>query len=71
MGQSTWARMAEQVEVYRESWGVEPDDLRQPPVDGIQHREWAAAVRPAEMRARLDALAERERTMALGHGLGL
>lgn len=71
VGQSTWARMAQSVEVYRERWGVEPDDLRQPPVDGVQHREWAAAVRPAEMRARLDAVAERDRGMAVDRGLGL
>lgn len=71
VGQSTWARMAEAVEVYRETWGVAPDALRQPPVDGVQHREWAAAVRPAEMRARLDALAERERGMALDLGMAV
>ena len=55
-GRSRWARAAGGIEAYREQWGVDPEHLRQPPVDDLQHRHWTAAVETVEMLKRLDAV---------------
>ncbi|MGH3369656.1 MAG: hypothetical protein ACRDPR_06620 [Nocardioidaceae bacterium] len=62
--------MASTIEAYREQWGVDPDELRQPPVDGVQYREWSAAVHTPEMVNRLEAV-DLEATVERGLGLGL
>jgi conjugative relaxase-like TrwC/TraI family protein len=59
-GRTRWTLAACRIEAYREQWGVDPQDLQQPPVDGVQYRDWAASVetfmKTAEMLQRLDAL---------------
>jgi conjugative relaxase-like TrwC/TraI family protein len=45
----TWVERVEQIEAYRERWGVEPDDLRTAPVDGLQRAEWYTAVRSTDL----------------------
>jgi AAA domain/UvrD-like helicase C-terminal domain len=55
-GRARWARAASGIEAYREQWGVEPEDLHLPPVDGVQHRHWTASVETVETLRRLDAL---------------
>ncbi|MGH9192073.1 MAG: MobF family relaxase [Acidimicrobiales bacterium] len=55
-GRSRWARAASGIEAYREHWGIEPQALHQPPVDGVQHHDWTASVKRVEMLRRLDAL---------------
>ncbi|MBW3616085.1 MAG: ATP-binding domain-containing protein, partial [Actinobacteria bacterium] len=49
-----WTRLASQVEAYREQWGVEPDQLRIPPIDGVQYREWSASIASVETLRRLE-----------------
>ncbi|MGI8758399.1 MAG: hypothetical protein ACR2K0_03755, partial [Acidimicrobiales bacterium] len=39
-----WTDFAGRIEAYREEWGVEPDQLRQRPLDQVQAREWDASV---------------------------
>lgn len=46
---ATWAELAGRVEAYREEWGVRLEDLREPPLDGAQLREWRAVVQTAEV----------------------
>jgi hypothetical protein len=59
-GRTRWTRAASRIEAYREQWDVDPQDLHQPPVDGVQYRDWAASVeasiKTSEMLQRLDAL---------------
>ena len=52
---ATWAELAGRVEAYREEWGVRPEDLREPPLDGAQLREWRATVQTAEVLSHVDA----------------
>ncbi len=69
---SGWTKLAARVEAYREQWGVEPDEVRQAPVDGVQYREWSAAVRTVEMLDRLHApQLARNRELELGRGIEL
>lgn len=65
VARTTWTRMAGRVEAYREQWGVEPDELRESPIDGVQYREWSAAVHTVEVLSRLDA-PHLERGLELG-----
>ena len=53
-GRERWSRLAGRVEAYREHWGIEPDDIRQPPIDGAQYHEWNAAVKTVEMIERIN-----------------
>jgi conjugative relaxase-like TrwC/TraI family protein len=53
-GRERWSRLAGRVEAYREQWGIEPEDIRHPPIDGTQYREWNAAVKTVEMIERLN-----------------
>jgi conjugative relaxase-like TrwC/TraI family protein len=67
-----WATLAGRVEAYREQWSVAPDDLRQPPVDGAQYREWNTAVHSLEIAERLDRLAlERSIDRGIDRGIGI
>jgi len=67
-----WATLAGRVEAYREQWNVAPDDLRQPPVDGVQYREWNTAVHSLEIAERLDRLAlERSIDRGIDRGIGI
>jgi conjugative relaxase-like TrwC/TraI family protein len=77
-GRTRWTRATSRIEAYREQWGVDPQDLHQPPVDGIQYRDWAASVeasiKTAEMLQRLDALRlERgaDRSLSADRSLGI
>jgi conjugative relaxase-like TrwC/TraI family protein len=54
-GRERWSRLAGRVEAYREQWGIEPEDIRQPPIDGAQYQEWNAAVKTIEMIQRINA----------------
>jgi conjugative relaxase-like TrwC/TraI family protein len=53
-GRERWSRLAGRVEAYREHWSIDPDDIRHPPIDGTQHREWNAAVKTVEMIERIN-----------------
>jgi hypothetical protein len=53
---SRWTRSASGIEAYREQWGVDAEDRRRPPVDGVRYRDWTAAVETVEMLRRLAAL---------------
>jgi hypothetical protein len=53
-GRERWSRLAGRVEAYREHWGIEPEDIRQPPLDGTQYQEWTAAVKTVEMIERIN-----------------
>ncbi|MGQ0432443.1 MAG: MobF family relaxase [Microthrixaceae bacterium] len=67
-----WTQYATRVEAYREEWGVEPDQLRQPPRDAVQHREWDNAVHTIELINRLDNLQhQRGRDRSLERDLGI
>lgn len=48
-----WTQHASRVEAYREEWGIEPDQLRDPPRDAVQYREWDTAVKTIELMNRL------------------
>ena len=48
-----WTQFASRVEAYREEWNIEPDQLRDPPRDAIQYREWDTAVKTIELINRL------------------
>ena len=63
-----WTNMAGRIEAYREEWDVEPDQLREPPLDVCQARDWDVAVHASEMLARpLAPALDRD----LDHGLEL
>jgi AAA domain/UvrD-like helicase C-terminal domain len=53
-GRERWCRLAGRVEAYREHWGINPKDIRHPPIDGTQHKEWTAAVKTVEMIQRIN-----------------
>jgi conjugative relaxase-like TrwC/TraI family protein len=53
-GRERWSRLAGRVEAYREQWGIEPGDIRHPPIDGTQYREWNTAVKTVEMIERIN-----------------
>jgi hypothetical protein len=54
-GRERWSRLAGRLEAYREHWGIGPEDIRQPPIDGAQYQEWNAAVKTVEMIERINA----------------
>jgi len=63
-----WIALASRIEAYREQWSVPADQLREPPVDSIQHREWNTAIRAVELLAEpLGPALEPH----LDHGLGI
>lgn len=67
-----WTQYASRVEAYREEWGIEPDQLRDPPRDPVQYREWDTAVHTIELINRLDNLQhQRGRDRSLERGLGI
>ncbi len=69
-----WTQYASRVEAYREEWGIEPDQLRDPPLDGVQHRQWDTTLHTIELINRLDNLQHqpsRERSLERGLGLEL
>jgi hypothetical protein len=53
-GREHWSRLAGRVEAYREHWGIQPEDIRNPPIDGTQYQEWNAAVKTLEMIERIN-----------------
>jgi hypothetical protein len=53
-GRERWSRLAGRVEAYREHWGIQPEDIRHPPIDGTQYHEWNAAVKTVEMIERIN-----------------
>jgi hypothetical protein len=55
-GRSKWVRAASRIEAYCEQWGVDAENLHQPPGDNVQYRDWEASVETAQMQRRLDAL---------------
>ena len=63
-----WATLAGRVESYREEWDVDPDQIRTPPVDGVQYREWTNAVRSIELIEQIEAVGLEH---SLERGLGL
>lgn len=69
---SRWISAAAHVEAYREEWLIEPDDLRRPPLDGVQYDAWNVAVRSVEISIRLDAFThDRSLERGLDRGLGI
>ncbi len=48
----TWVKRASCIESYREEWGVEPERLRERPLDACQGQEWDRSVYLAEVLAR-------------------
>jgi hypothetical protein len=68
-GRIQWEARAGRIEAYREQWGVDPDQLMNAPVEGIQHRAWeAAGLRPVEVARQL---AEVARSHDLDRSLGI
>jgi len=67
-GRERWSQLAGRVEAYREHWGIEPEDIRRPPIDGTQYREWNAAVKTAGMIQRIN---EPHLDHGLERGLGI
>jgi hypothetical protein len=53
-GRARWSRLAGRIEAYREHWGIQPEDIRHPPIDGAQYQEWNAAVKTVEMLERIN-----------------
>ncbi|HET6665594.1 MAG TPA: hypothetical protein VFG94_15105, partial [Acidimicrobiales bacterium] len=53
-GRERWSRLAGRIEAYRELWGIGPEDIRHPPIDGIQYREWNTTVKTIEMIERIN-----------------
>lgn len=53
-GRERWSRLAGRIEAYREHWGIQPEDIRQPPIDGAQYREWTTAVKTVGMIQRIN-----------------
>jgi hypothetical protein len=64
-----WVSRAGRIESYREEWGVEPEELRERPVDLCQAQAWEADVHMTEMLAR-PAPPTPEVSRDLGIGLG-
>lgn len=62
----TWIKRASWIESYREEWGVEPEHLRERPLDACQNQEWDRSVHLAEALAR-PTLPTRSRS--LDHGM--
>ena len=50
-----WSRLAGRIEVYREEWGVDPDQLRKRPIDPVQQWSWDITVQSAELLTQLPA----------------
>jgi conjugative relaxase-like TrwC/TraI family protein len=69
-GRERWSRLAGRVEAYREQWGIEPEDIRHPPIDGAQYQEWSAAVKTVEMIERINQ-PHLERGLERGLGIEL
>jgi conjugative relaxase-like TrwC/TraI family protein len=55
-GRDKWATLAGRVEAYREEWSIPPDELRATPVDGVQYRQWNAAIHSLEIIQRLESV---------------
>lgn len=75
-GRARWVRSAGRVEAYREEFGIAPDALRAPPLDGTQYRQWDTSVHSIELINRLDNLQvdrslDHSRELDLDRGLGL
>ena len=51
-----WVNLAGRVEAYREEWDVDPEQLRTPPTDGVQYREWSNAIRGIELSEQIEAV---------------
>jgi conjugative relaxase-like TrwC/TraI family protein len=49
-----WSRLAGRIEAYREHWSIEPEDIRHPPIDGAQYKEWNTTVKTIEMIERIN-----------------
>ena len=63
-----WSRLAARVEAYREEWGVEAEELLVAPSDGVQRRQWDAAIHTIELIDRMDELCiepTRERSLGI------
>jgi AAA domain len=67
-GQERWSRLAGHVEAYREHWGIEPEDIRHPPIDHTQYQDWNAAVKTVQMIERINQPHQDHR---LQRGLGI
>jgi len=62
-----WARLAGQVEAYREEWGVQPHQLRQRPAEPVQQRSWDITVQTAELLAHAPSHSRTaERSISMG-----
>lgn len=71
-GEERWASRAGRIEAYREQWGAAADRVRTSPADGVQYREWSAAVHIPDQFERLQAQAiERAQQRGVDRGLGL
>jgi conjugative relaxase-like TrwC/TraI family protein len=53
-GRERWSRLAGRLEAYREHWGIQPEDIRHPPIDGVQYQEWNAAVKTVQIIERIN-----------------
>ena len=51
-----WCALATRVEAYREEWGVEADELFAAPIDGMQRRQWDAAIHTIGLIERMESL---------------
>jgi hypothetical protein len=63
-----WTNLAGRIEGYREEWGVEPDRLRERPLDRCQAQHWDTAIHTAQVLARPTGPALEP---SLDHGLEL
>ncbi len=66
----SWIRAAARIEAYREKWGVEPQRLRERPLDACQEQGWKTAVRTAELLARRAPVRSVQRSVDHGMELG-
>jgi hypothetical protein len=67
-----WIKRASWIESYREEWGVEPERLRERPLDACQGQEWDLAVRLSEVLARpLAPTVERSLELGMERGIEL
>jgi hypothetical protein len=69
-GLTFWTNTAARIEAYREEWGVQPERLRERPLDSCQGRAWDEAVRTAAILARPPAR-NLDRGLDRGMELGL
>ena len=69
-GRTRWTRDASRVEAYREEWGIEPNQLHDPPRDAEQYREWDTAVHTIDLINRLDS-PHIDHALERGHGIDL